>query len=168
MEILNEKRFDFIDPKDKEFIAAFDGEMKRLGYTFGNVIGSGYCWGRYMMIYRKAGAKSAQVFARIYIPNHGLVLRLFLNQIDEHREYIEKAPDFIREVFVGEAADCKHCRPDVNGTCRFRKSYVIDGRKIDKCNGITFEFREPTIAKLEAYIQLFLEFFPKKGKRTTV
>lgn len=168
MDILNEKRFDFMDPKDKDFVSAFDLQMEQLGYSFGNTIGSGYCWGRHMLIYRKAGAKSPNVYARIYIRDRGLVLRLFLNQIDEHLAYIEKAPDFIKEVFVGKAADCQHCRPDVNGTCRFRKSYTIDGRLIEKCNGITFEFREPTLSKLDEYIKLFLEFFPKKGKRKTV
>jgi len=142
--------------------------MEQFGYSFGNTVGSGHCWGRYMLINRKSGAKSTNVYARIYIADRGLALRLFLNQIDEHREYIEKAPDFIKEVFVGKAADCQNCRRDVNGNCRFRKSYTIDGRLINKCNGLTFKFRELPLQKPDESIKLFLEFFPKKTKRTTV
>ncbi len=44
-EILTEVRFDFISPGHKAFILAFNDEMARLGYDFGDKIGSGYCWG---------------------------------------------------------------------------------------------------------------------------
>jgi hypothetical protein len=79
---LNEDRFNFISPRDKSFIAAFDDAMMELGYDHGGNIGSGYCWGRYMLIYRRSGLKSQNVYARIYIRESTIVLRLFLNGID--------------------------------------------------------------------------------------
>jgi hypothetical protein len=162
-EILNEGRFDFISGENKAFIQEFDDEMTRLGYDFGNKIGAGFCWGKYMLIYRRSGVKSENVYARIYIRDESIVLRLFLNDIDKHRGFIEKAPAYIKEVFTGEAAKCTHDRNENgDGSCRFRKSYTIDGRFIEKCNGITFEFHQPGVQKMGDYIALFTEFFPKK------
>jgi len=161
-EILQEERFHFVSDEDKAFIVAFDDELTRIGYDCGDTIGNGYCWGKYMLIYTRTGARSKQVYARIYIRENGILLRLFLNGIDKHREFIEKAPAYIKEVFTGEQADCKYDRVDENGGCRFRKSYTIDGRLIEKCNGITFEFYHPNLQKLNDYLALFSEFFPKK------
>src|SRR5512146_962452 len=96
-EILSEEKFNFISSNNKAFIFAFDGEMARLGYDFGEKIGSGYCWGKYMLIYTKTGVKSKNVYARIYIREASIVLRLFLNGIDKHRVYIENAPACIKE-----------------------------------------------------------------------
>ncbi len=161
-EMLHEGRFDFISPNNKAFILAFDDEMARLGYDFGSKIGSGYCWGKYMLIYTKTGVKSKNVYARIYIREASIVLRLFLNGIDKHREYIENAPTFIKEVFTGPRGDCVHDHDGEDGSCMFRKTYTLDGRFIEKCNGITFEFFDPTLQKLNDYITLFTEFYPRK------
>ena len=160
--ILQEARFDFLYAQDKAFILAFNSEMERLGYTFGSKIGSGYCWGRYMVIYTRAGVKSDAVYARIYMREHDIVLRLFLNKLDKHRVFLEQAPAYIKEVFSGPEADCKHDKDTGGGTCKFRKSYTLDGRLIEKCNGITFEFHEPTLEKLCDYLALFTEFYPRK------
>ena len=162
--ILDEPRFDFISKSDKGFIAAFDDEMQKLGYGFGDTIGSGYCWGKYMLIYRKTGVKSETVYARIYIRESTIVLRLFLNAIDKHRDYVENAPAHIKEVFVGEHGDCKHCHNEKHGACRFRKTYTIEDRFIEKCNGITFEFHDPNLDRLPDYLTLFKEFFPHKRR----
>ena len=161
-DILNEERFDFISRKDKGFILAFNDEMTGLGYGFGDKIGSGYCWGKYMLIYTKAGVKSKKVFARIYIRDDSIVLRLFLNDIDRHRAFVENAPSHIKEVFVGEFGNCKHCHNDKDGVCRFRKTYTIDDQSIEKCNGSTFEFHNPSLRRIPDYISLFMEFYPKK------
>jgi hypothetical protein len=166
--ILKESRFDFLSAADKDFILAYDREMNRLGYDFGGKIGDGYCWGRYMILYRKSGAKSDKVYARVYLRDSGPALRLFLNGIDAHRDYIENAPDFIQEVFVGPAGDCQRCHNDKGGACRFRKTYTLHQRTIDKCNGITFEFREPDLLKLKDYIALFTEFYPLAERRPKV
>lgn len=161
---LQEARFDFIAMEDKQFILAFDEAMSQLGYGYGGQIGSGYCWGRYMLIYTKTGAKSKKVYARIYIRDREIALRLFLNDIDRHRSYLEKAPAHIKTVFTRPHGDCQHCHNEKDGTCRFRKTYTLDGRLIEKCNGITFEFCRPTLQQLPDYLNLFLTFYPgKKG-----
>ena len=161
-DFLQNNRFGFISASDKEFILAFDDEMSRLGYDFGDKIGNGFCWGKYMMIYTKTGVKSKRVYARIYIRDDGIALRLFLNDIDKHRGYIEKSPAHIKEVFVGSHGDCQHCQNDKDGKCKFRKTYTIDDRLIEKCNGITFEFHNPHLQRLPDYIALFTEFYPQK------
>ncbi len=160
--ILKEARFDFISNNDKAFIMAFNGEMSQLGYDFGDTIGSGFCWGKYMIIYRKAGAKSKNVFAQIYIRETSIVLRLFFSSVDKHRAYIEDAPSHIKEVFTGDYGNCRHCHNDKNGVCKFRKKYTIDNRRIEKCNGNTFEFQNPGVNKIHDYLALFTEFYPRK------
>jgi hypothetical protein len=163
-DFLQEERFNFVSPQNKTFILAFDQEMARLGYDFGAKIGSGYCWGRYMLIYRKSGVKSEKVYARIYLRDADIVLRLFLNEIDEHRAYIEAAPQHIRDVFCGPTGDCQHCKNEKQGWCKFRKTYTLDGRFIEKCNGVTFEFLEPSVDRLTDYVSLFSEFYARKRK----
>ncbi len=163
--LLNESRFDFLSPSDKAFILAFNTEMAHLGYDFGGKIGSGYCWGKYMVIYTKMGVKSKTAYARIYIRDTDIILRLFLNDIDKHRPFIENAPAHIKEVFTGDFAACKHDRDDGDGKCQFRKTYTIDNRFIEKCNGLTFEFHQPSVDALSDYIALFVEFFPQKKAR---
>src|SRR5512138_1220379 len=109
-DILNEARFDFISAGHKAFILAFNQQMSSLGYDLCGKIGSGYCWGKYMLIYTRTGVKSKNVYARIYIQERNIVLRLFLNGIDKHRAYIENAPAYIKEVFTGRRGDCVHDR----------------------------------------------------------
>jgi hypothetical protein len=163
--ILNEDRFSFVSPQDKRFISTYDEAMNQLGYNFGGQIGSGFCWGRFMLIYRKTGVKSDRVYARIYLQENGIVLRLFMSDIDGHRLFIENAPWHIKEVFVGEAGRCKHCHNQVNDDCRFRKTYTIDGQLIEKCNGETFWFCKPELARLDDYLALFTEFYPMKSSQ---
>lgn len=159
-----EERFEFISPPDKAFIVEFDDEMTRLGYDFGGKIGDGYCWGRYMLIYRKSNVKSQKVFARIYLREENIALRLFLNNVDSHRGFLERSPAYIKQVFTGEHGKCQHCHNEKEGKCRFRKTYTIDGVFIEKCNGITFEFPSPTVEQLQDYVALFTEFFPDKKR----
>ncbi|NCA93248.1 hypothetical protein EOM82_08450 [bacterium] len=159
--ILNTEQYDFIKYDDKRFIIEFSNELERLGYTdFG--IGNGFCWGRYMIIYRKSGMKSQNVYARIYIRDNSICLRLFFNNVTKHGDYIAITPDFIKNVFTGDYGKCKHCKGD---SCKFRKDYEIGGNKYEKCNGYTFEFYEPTVEKLPAYIDLFKVFNCKKGDK---
>jgi len=160
--ILKEERFNFISNDDKVFILAFNDEMIKLGYAFGNKIGSGFCWGKYMIVYTKAGVKSKNVFARIYIRDSSIVLRLFFSHIDKHREFIEDAPSHIKEVFVGEYGNCQHAHDNKDGNCQFRKTYTISDLLIEKCNGRTFEFHNPSLDKIKDYLALFTEFYPKK------
>ena len=161
--ILKENRFDFVSDRDKAFMIAFDDAISQLGYDFGGVIGDGYVWGRNMVIYRKSGAKSKKVYARIYLRDKGIALRLFLSNIDKHRDFIETSPHYIKEVFVGERDNCAHCHNEKHGICKFRKAYTLDGRFIEKCNGKTFTFENPSVKYITDYISLFTEFYP--GRR---
>jgi hypothetical protein len=137
---LEEARFDFIREEDREFILAFSHELNRLGYDFGGKIGEGYCWGKYMLIYTRSGVKSKNVYARIYIREAGIVLRLYLNDLDRHRAFLENSPDHIKGVFTGPHGDCQHCHNERDGKCRFRKTYTLE---------------------LKDYLQLFREFYPR-------
>jgi hypothetical protein len=157
-DLMLEDRFGMIQQKDKDFIVAFNEEMSKLGNGFDGKIGDGFCWGKYMIIYAKIGIRNKNVLARIYIREDGIVLRLYFNRIDEHRGFIENAPFYIKDVFTGESGRCNHCHNEKDGTCKFRKTYVIDGIFIEKCNGMTFEFREPNIGKLIDYMELIREF----------
>ncbi len=157
--ILSEERFNFISASNKAFIIEFNNELSKHGYDFGGNIGNGFCWGRYMIIYSKAGVKSKKVIARIYIRDTSIVLRLYFNAIDKHKEYIENVKPYIKEVFTGEHGKCNYCHNDNNGVCKFRKTYSIDNKFIEKCNGITFEFAEPNLEKLPDYLNLIKEFY---------
>ena len=155
--LLEDPSFSYISEHDRSFICAFDEAMQKCVYSAGNTIADGICWGRNMLIYRKIGVKSSSVAARIYMRDKGLCLRLFLNDVSKHGNYINSAPDFIKSVFTGEYGRCKRCKGDA---CKFRKDYEIEGVSYERCNGLTFEFYEPTIEKLPEYMKLFAEFFP--------
>ncbi|OJU10028.1 MAG: hypothetical protein BGN88_03710 [Clostridiales bacterium 43-6] len=161
---LKEACFDFISDDNKRFITAFTNALKEIGFL-SQEIGNGFCWGRYMIIYRKQGAKSKTVYARIYIRDDSICLRLFFNNVTKHAEFIINTPEFIRDVFMGDYGKCKHCKGD---HCKFRKDYEINGVKYEKCNGVTFEFYNPSIEKLPHYMDLFQEFYCKKSKIATV
>ncbi len=163
-EIMKENRFAIITEENKKFIIAFDKEIEMLGYDFGGGIGDGYCWGKYMIIYSKMGVKTKSVAARIFIRENSILLRMFFNNIDKHRNYIESAPKHIKEVFTGNHGGCS-CNPKKDN-CRMRKTYTIDDKLIEKCSGIVFEFKEPTIDNLNDYINLFKEFYPPKRVNT--
>lgn len=159
-ELLAEERFSFISHSDKAFIKDFTGEMECLGYDFGGGIGDGVCWGKYMIVYARKGVKNRRAAARIYIREKGIALRMFFSNVHKHRDYIENAPGHIKDVFTGEYGNCS-CNPKKEN-CRMRKSYVIDGKLMEKCSGMVFEFSNPTAGKLPDYLALFREFYPAK------
>ncbi|NMC56664.1 MAG: hypothetical protein GYA50_05540, partial [Eubacteriaceae bacterium] len=68
-------------------------------------------------------------------------------------------PDYIKNAFIGPYGDCVHCKGD---NCKFRKAYSINGVDYEKCNGKTFEFYEPDLIKMQKYLELFKNFYPKK------
>lgn len=158
--ILSGDEFSYLSAADKEFVRAFDRQMNEAGYDFGGQIGSGYCWGKHMLIYRRTGRRSQQVPARVYLRDkgNGLVLRMYFSNIDAHRAYIEAAPPFIKDAFTNEFGRCKHDHE----VCRFRKTYTIDGELIEKCNGLTFEFYDMDIAKIPDYMALLGEFYGRR------
>ena len=154
-DLLSERRFNIVSEPDKAFIIAFDKAMNKLGYDCGNIIGSGVIWSPFMVIYGKTGTKSRPIIARIFIQEKEIQLRLFLNKIDVHRQYIETAPAHIKEPFIGPHNDCKSCKEK----CGW-KEYMIDGRLMRKCN--PFWFFQPTLEKLSDYMGLLSEFYAKK------
>jgi hypothetical protein len=173
--LLKDKKFYFISVENKNFIIEFTKEMDLFGYDFGGEIGNGFCWGNYMIIYSKKNVKSKKIIARIYIRDDGtiiwggkenhfknsIVLRLFFNDIDKHREYIEKAPSFIKEPFISEHGYgiCNHCKKD----CRCRKVYSINGKQFEKCSEAVFEFHNPKTDYITDYIYIIKEFYGKKS-----
>jgi len=158
-EKLQEERFHFISEPDKAFIAAFDKVIGDLGFDYGGGIGSGYGWGKYMIIYGKTGTKNRACPARIYIKESGEVrLRLFFNKIDKHQKYIEEAPPHIKAAFANDWGGCTDCSP----TCKMVKEYSIDGKQYRKCCHSTAYFSGPTVEKLPDYMALYAEFNPVK------
>lgn len=165
-DLLEDKTYSFVNSKDKEFITAFDAEMNRLGYTCNQTIGDGYCWGRKMIIYTKAGVKSKKSYARIYIRENDLILRMYFSNVDKQRQSIEQAPDYIRQAFTGDYGICGHCHNmKEDGSCNHRKSYTIYGKHYEFCDGFAFWFFSPVLARIPEYIKLFLTFYPKKKQK---
>jgi hypothetical protein len=158
-QLLKEECFHFIHSNDKQFICNFTNNLESLGYTCNNKIGSGFCWGKYMIIYTKANVSSKKVVARIYIRENDIVLRLFFNNVSKHSAYIENIPDYMKDVFIGSYGTCVHCKGD---HCKFRKDYTIDDVNYEKCNGKTFEFYRPNTSEMNDYIGLFKEFYKSK------
>lgn len=156
-----DEQFGFMQEKDRNFVIEFTKALEKRGYTYGGEIGSGFCWGKYMLIFRKANVKSINVTARIYIKEDSIVLRLFFSNVSKHAAYISASPEYIRNVFTGDYGTCKHCKGD---NCKFRKDYEIDGIKYEKCNGTTFEFHDPKLEYLADYLALFEEFYPVPKK----
>jgi hypothetical protein len=158
-DFLQDETCSYISDFDKIFICEFTNAMNTLGYHCEGKIVDGVCFGRHMMIFRKINAKSRKVYARLYLRTNGVVVRFFFSDVSFHSEYILTSPSFIKNTFIDDYAKCTHCHGDV---CKFRKSYRIADQDYEKCNGLTFEFFEPTLSKLDFYRDLFLQFYPVK------
>ena len=168
--ILKEERFNFVSNGNKEFIKEFTKQMYLIEYDFNGVIGDGYCWGHFMVIY----SKKKKVIARIFIRDKGIkmwggkehkwnnciVLRLFFTNIEKHINYIENAPPHIKKPFIDENGLCNHCGEN----CHNRKIYTINGRQYEKC-GYVFSFINPKIENIMDYIDILKEFYAKKMKQ---
>lgn len=155
---LEEKCTDYLRPEDKEFVISITQGFEELGYIH-NGLEKGYMWGKYMIIFRKAGVKSKKVYARIYIQEKHIVLRMYFSNVLKHANYILSCPNFIQNAFLGESGSCSHCSGE---DCKHRKKYEIGGVKYEKCDGYTFEFHDTTIDKVPDYLGLFCEFFMSK------
>lgn len=165
-DLLKEESYRFVSSEDREFIIAFDAEMDRLGYTCNQTIRDGYCWGRKMIIYTKAGVKSKKSFARIYMRENDLILRMYFSIVDKQRQAVERAPDYIQQAFTGDYGTCKHCHNmKEDGSCSHRKSYTIFHKRYEFCDGFAFWFFSPDLARIPEYIKLFLAFYPEKKRK---
>jgi hypothetical protein len=167
---LKESIFDYITIENKKFIVEFTKQMKEIGFSWDGKIGDGFCWGKNMVIY----SKNKKVIARIYIRDdemkrwgaydyqfrNELALRLFFSNITKHIDFIEKAPEYVRNIFVNDAGLCHHC----GEKCHHRKEYTIGG--IDKVQcGNYFIFREPKVEDIKDYISILKEFYIKRRGR---
>ena len=158
-DFLTERRFDSISAPEKDFIVAFDKAITNFGYDFGGAIISGNIFSPMVIIYGKTNTKSRNCAARIYINDSGIVLRMFFQKVDLHRQYIENAAPHIKEAFSSKNGRCTFCWQN----CTSRpKPYTVDGEEIQKCHHHTFYFDNPSVKKLPDYMDLFAEFYPVK------
>lgn len=166
-DMIQDKKYGFINKEGKDFIADFDSEMVRLGYTSNGNISNGFCWGKYMIIYTKSGVKSQKSYARIYIQENGSTcLRMYFSDVDKHREAVETAPEFIQKAFASEFGACKHCHNKKDdGSCMHRKSYTIANAAYEKCDGFTFYFTNPNSSNIPEYVKLFTAFYPERKRK---
>lgn len=114
--------------------------------------------GNFEFDYKKTGTKSRPRAAMVNTNKKGISLRLYLNNVDKHREHIENAPPHIKKAFVFTGGDCTSC----NTACAPGKNYIIDGEQYRKCNHRTFMFDNPTVEKLPDYTELLARFFTMK------
>lgn len=164
-EQLNSVVYSYMSSDDKHLIVEFTAAMNTLGHQFDKKNGDGFCYGRHMMIIRKANVKSDKIYARLYFRTSGVVVRFFLNDVSKHSNYIEASPSYIQESFTGSYATCNHCRSTI---CKFRKAYTIASIGYEKCNGLAFAYFAPTLDQLPSYMNLFLEFYPNKDKKVNI
>ncbi len=154
----------YITEADKTFILLWDERLKALGYTCGGEVRGGFCWGKYMLVYTKAGVKSDKSYCRVYLRDIGAAVRLYLNGVDDHRAYLEGTPDYILDAFTNDYGACKHCPNKQGDACRHRKSYTLFGKLYEKCDGFTFELWHPSPERVDGYAALLTEFYPVNGR----
>jgi hypothetical protein len=160
-ELLAERRCSSISDANKEFIIAFNSAITELGYDFGDAIRAGHSWGSQLMIvYGKTDTKSRPCPARIHIRENDILFQIYFTNIDAHRQYIEAAPAYIKEVFThyGDKG-CKSCRRKCGP-----KEYTIDGQFKSVCRDAPFWFDKPSVERLPDYIGLITEFYPVKAR----
>lgn len=157
-DMLSEERFNIVSDRDKAFMIAFDEAMNGLGYGFGGKTGVASKNEKYVFIYTKAGLKSNASFARFLIREDCIILRIYFNDIDEHRKYIENAPSHIKDAFAFNGGDCINC----SSTCMKSRAYVIDGNQYRKCCHSIAHFNAPSVERLPDYMALLTEFYPNK------
>ena len=163
---LTDERFDFVSARDKEFIVAFDDAITAAGYE-GSGIVPYVCLGKYKVEYGKAGLKNKKIVARFYFRDEGLAFRLCFSNIAKHREYIENAPEFIKDPFVNDSGKCKQCDKNGGGIgkkghCSFKKSYIIDSVLHEKCAGESYYFDHHSKEDIPQYIALLSTFYPER------
>ena len=165
-QILSEEKYNFISDNDKNFILAFDEEMKKIGYESTGIMPYA-CWGKYMTGYTKSGIKTKKYVARFYYREDGIIFRMYFSQTDKRREYIENAPDYIQCAFINDIGICQHCNnncKDEYGNCSHRKTYTLHGITYEKCDGQVFYFEHHDTSMISEYIGLIREFYPVRRK----
>jgi len=157
---LSEEKFDVISKEDKAFIFTYDEMINTLGYDFGNRL-----WGAsdYTEIgYSKTGVKSKNMVSRIRIEHDTgkILLRIYVNDVDKHRNYIESAPAHIKAGFAFDGGECTGC----NINFCHPKKYTLDGKSYVKCTHFAGTFHEPKIENIPGYCTLLATVYQKKSK----
>jgi len=168
VELLSERRFDFISTADKDFIITFNKAMSNFNFDCGGAIYYGNNNSLYTIHFTKTSTRnkhiSKNVAVDIQIANEGLRLgfnlhtpQKFREKMKANRSYIENAPEHIKTAFTSNGKDpCTQCNPDCS-----RYSYVIDDKLYEYCSG-GCEFVHPGINSLADYIELFSKFYTRK------
>ena len=163
--ILSEEKYNFVSQKDKDFIIAFDNAMKEAGYK-NNGIQPYVVFGKYKIEYFKPGTKTPKYIARFYFRDDEIVLRLYISNIDKHKDYIEKSQDFIKKPFIDNSHQCKpNCKGMItNNKCRYRKTYTLSGVPYVKCAEQSFMFYQMNPGNAIQYVELLTVFYPIKKR----
>ena len=165
-QLLSDDKYNFVSQKDKDFIVAFDEAMVKIGCESGGIVPY-VVWGKYMIAYSRAGIKTKNYVGRFYFRDDSVLFRLYFRKIDKHCDYIEQAPDFIKSSFTNEIGNCSHCDnncKDDSGNCSHRKTYTLDGRTYEKCDGMVFYFENHDVDNVPKYIELLTTFYPRRRK----
>ena len=154
----------FLSAEDREFILAFDAAMKREGYVNDGI--QPYTgWGKHVISYYRAGVKTKRYVARFYLRSDELLFRMYFSDIDRHADEIERLPEDMKAAFFSEYGRCKHCDSKSNksqGKCMHRKTYSLEGKTLEMCDGLVFLFPNHSVEAVPQYIELLRLFYPPK------
>jgi hypothetical protein len=152
--------------EERAFILAFDEAIQREGYT-SDGIQPYVCWGKYVISYYRADVKTKRYAARIFLRSDGLLFRMYFSDIDAHADAIEQLPEDIKAAFFSEYGRCKHCDSKagkVPGRCMHRKTYSLEGKQFEMCDGLVFLFPNHSVEAVQQYIELLRVFYPPKSR----
>ena len=162
-----DKKFEIVSAPDKEFIMAFDKAMNEFGYNCGDVVNRRK--DKRIIQYKKIGVKSSPFVAQIQISDGNISLHYqFKNRIDFNRkmeklrDYIENAPEHIKNAFLFNNNPCKYCKENCN-----KYFYTLHGKLYEVC-GAEFEFSQFNVEKLSDYMELLSKFYPPKKENKNV
>lgn len=153
-----------LSAEDCAFTLAFDEAMRQEGYT-SDGIQPYVCWGKYVISYYRAGVKTKRYVARFYLRSDGMVFRMYFSDIDTHANVIERLPEDIKASFFSEYGRCKHCDSKAGktpGRCMHRKTYSLEGKQLEMCDGLVFLFSNHSLEAVQQYIELLRLFYPPK------
>lgn len=142
--------YNALSEKSQRFIAEFNKKMNSIGYSYGSGATSGFCWGYGQFAYSRKPEKKKDYVCRLYIREDYLVVRLFLKNVDAYSDFIENSEPYIQDAFINDFGKCNGCKQ----TCGHRKTYIINRKTYNKCDGMTFEFYNLDIESIPNYIQL--------------
>ena len=168
--ILMNKNLNYVGENNRNFLIAFDKAMCDLGYVRLEK-GDFVRWGSYIVEYIKPKIKAKTCISKIVFDGENIWFRLYFRNIDKHIKHIENAKNHIKEAFINDEGKCELCHiggcVKTDGSCRHRKTYVVDGITYEKCDGKVFYFHDFKIENLHDYMSIITEFYPVKNSNNT-